>query len=78
MTLNDKCSKHLDSLFMMFILHVNNIEIIVLGDKYAQYIKLVVYVARYFILNLFAIIQEQVLIMQCDPIFKILIALNCR
>lgn len=52
MTLNDKCSKHLDSLFMMFILHVNNIEIIVLGEKYAQYIKLVVYVARYFILNL--------------------------
>lgn len=52
MTLNDKCSKHLDSPFMMFILHVNNIEIIVLGDKFAQYIKLVVYVARYFILNL--------------------------
>lgn len=31
---------------MMFILHVYNIEIIVLGDKYAQSIKLVVYVAH--------------------------------
>lgn len=34
MIFNDKCFKYFDSIFMMFILYVYNIEIIVLGDNY--------------------------------------------
>lgn len=69
---------------MMFILHVYNIEIIVLGDNYLRAIYKIntvhctCYFIRLYIFCVTLIIQEQVLKMQYDQIDTILIALNCR